>query len=296
MIMTNIEQYINHNRVPCSQYQQDQSNPSIDSSNIEIPKKSSEYLIVDNFLSEYNTEQEKKLVMQNLLLIDSIPKENSTNLIDSGTVFRIMREGKLERDQLTELFNYLQRNKADKSELFSKKYNDLTGKPPNLSNFNNDLNFVSLEELQNQINNTQNNITQELERLIQTQEYINRIANLIEIPQPISDYNNLTNKPYIPEKVSDLINDSGYINQHQSLENYYTKQETNQAIDNKFIILTESQYEALTQYEPNVIYLITEGEEAPSSGWHFGDGFPIILGEGNWSFGQNFPIILTQNN
>ena len=185
---------------------------------------------------------------------------------------------------LSQLDNYYNKSQID-SKLDQKV---------NSTELNNYYNKSEINNIDQNLRNQINNNIQELERLIQTQEYINRIASLVEIPQPISDYNNLNNKPYIQEKVSDLINDAGYITQHQSLENYYTKQETNQAIDNKFIILTESQYEALTQYEPNVIYLITEGEEeTPSSGWHFGDSFPIILGGGNWSFGQNFPIILT---
>jgi hypothetical protein len=46
--MTNIEQYINYDKVPCL--------TPINVSDIEIPKKNSEYLLYDNFLSEYNTE------------------------------------------------------------------------------------------------------------------------------------------------------------------------------------------------------------------------------------------------
>jgi len=54
-----------------------------------------------------------------------------------------MREGKLGRDQLTELINNLFRTKADKSELFSKKYTDLTDVPTKLSEFINDLDLQS---------------------------------------------------------------------------------------------------------------------------------------------------------
>jgi hypothetical protein len=30
--------------------------------------------------------------------MDTVPKENSKRLVDSGTVYKLMREGKLERD------------------------------------------------------------------------------------------------------------------------------------------------------------------------------------------------------
>lgn len=39
------------------------------------------------------------------------------------------------------------------------------------------------------------------------------------------DYNDLTNKPSIPAKVSDLENDQGYLTEHQSLDNYATKED-----------------------------------------------------------------------
>jgi hypothetical protein len=51
--------------------------------------------------------------------LDNVPTEDSTKLVNSGTVYRIMREGKLERDQIVELLNNLQRNKADESEILS---------------------------------------------------------------------------------------------------------------------------------------------------------------------------------
>lgn len=40
----------------------------------------------------------------------------------------------------------------------------------------------------------------------------------------------ILNKPTIPTKTSQLANDSGYITEHQSLDNYYTKEQTNNSI------------------------------------------------------------------
>ena len=37
----------------------------------------------------------------------------------------------------------------------------------------------------------------------------------------------------MPTKTSDLVNDSGYLTAHQSLSNYYTKQETDEKIAEK---------------------------------------------------------------
>lgn len=40
----------------------------------------------------------------------------------------------------------------------------------------------------------------------------------------------ILNKPTIPTKTSQLTNDSGYLTEHQSLDNYYTKEQTNNSI------------------------------------------------------------------
>lgn len=44
------------------------------------------------------------------------------------------------------------------------------------------------------------------------------------------DFTPYAKKTEIPTKVSQLENDSGYLTQHQSLDNYYTKNETNEQI------------------------------------------------------------------
>ena len=59
------------------------------------------------------------------------------------------------------------------------------------------------------------------------------------------DYNDLTNKPTIPvvpTNVSAFTNDAGYLTEHQSLANYYTKTETDQAIDDALADIDLSDY------------------------------------------------------
>ena len=185
--MTNVEQYINNDKncFPSSTINTDQG--------INIPKRCSRHLLVDKYLSEYNTEQEKRLVMQNILLMDSVPKENSNRLVNSGTVYKVMREGKLGRDQLTELFNYLQRTKADKSELFSKDYRELTNTPD----------FIQQQDLENyydknEIDNIIQNISLDNIDLsgYATQEYVqNQINNLIDgAPEALNTLKEITDK------------------------------------------------------------------------------------------------------
>lgn len=50
----------------------------------------------------------------------------------------------------------------------------------------------------------------------------------------------ILNKPTIPTKTSQLANDSGYLTEHQSLENYYTKEQTDSSINTALDAVNEA--------------------------------------------------------
>lgn len=50
----------------------------------------------------------------------------------------------------------------------------------------------------------------------------------------------ILNKPTIPTKTSQLTNDSGYLTEHQSLDNYYTKEQTDSSINTALDAVTEA--------------------------------------------------------
>lgn len=65
----------------------------------------------------------------------------------------------------------------------------------------------------------------------------------------------------------------------------------------KHVVLTKRQYNKLSTYEEDTIYLIIEPDQQ-SQGWGLGDDLPIIIAANNnnneeevWKFGQAFPII-----
>lgn len=58
------------------------------------------------------------------------------------------------------------------------------------------------------------------------------VLDAIEENEFSGSYNDLTNKPTIPSKTSDLQNDSGFLTQHQSLSNYVEKSSTNGLLKN----------------------------------------------------------------
>ena len=58
----------------------------------------------------------------------------------------------------------------------------------------------------------------------------------------------ILNKPTIPTKTSQLTNDSGYLTEHQSLDNYYTKEQTNSSITAAMDAIA-AEMEALQTYD-----------------------------------------------
>lgn len=62
------------------------------------------------------------------------------------------------------------------------------------------------------------------------------------------------------------------------------------------IFLTQEEYDSLTTYKRDTLYIIVERKSSEGSGSCFGDTFPLIFGENSSSsssFGGNFPLIFT---
>ena len=99
-------------------------------------------------------------------------------------------------------------------------YSDLTGVPTNLSDFTNDLHYLTEHQ------SLEGYATQEW---VQNQNYLteHQSLNLYALKSELfsGNYNDLTNKPNIPTKVSDLNNDLGFLTAHQSLSDYALKSE-----------------------------------------------------------------------
>lgn len=61
------------------------------------------------------------------------------------------------------------------------------------------------------------------------------------------DYNELNNKPVIPSKTSELVNDDGFLKEHQSLSEYYTKTEVDNGLSEGLHDLNENIRESINQ-------------------------------------------------
>lgn len=155
--MINIEQYINMG-LKCGGRKNNSEIPSIDVSKIEVPSK--KYLEISNLLSEFKTNKEKAQARSNLgitplleelkqliyskdIKFDLEPHKNAFDkIISSGVLYDILLKY-YSKNEVNNIIDKLSKVATTGS------YNDLTDKPTNLSDFNNDTNYITLQILQN---------------------------------------------------------------------------------------------------------------------------------------------------
>ena len=136
---------------------------------------------------------------------------------------------------------------------FSNDYNDLDNLPTtfdveiptNISAFNNDVGYLT--------SFTETDPTVPLWAKQNTKPSYNysEILNtpILATVATSGNYNDLINKPTIPivpTNVSAFNNDAGYLTQHQSLANYYTKPEVNSAIVNSNPVIEDTRSSAVS--------------------------------------------------
>lgn len=160
-----------------------------------------------------------------------------------------------------ETYNTEKTEFALKSDLFSKSYNDLTDKPDipsveglastgyvdarisdivipeNVSDFNNDVSYVTETELE------QKGYLTEHQSLAgyATQQWVEDKGYLTE-HQSLEDYAKKSDIPTIPTKISAFENDKGYLTQHQDLSNYALKSEIPTIPTNVSVFTNDANY------------------------------------------------------
>ena len=129
---------------------------------------------------------------------------------------------------------------------FSGNYNDLTNKPTKLSQFTNDSGFISSipseyiteTELNAKGYATEDYVTETVNNASMSGGYTHPTTHPASMITGLStvatsgNYNDLTNKPTIPSKTSQLTNDSGYLTKHQSLDGLATKSYVDTSVAN----------------------------------------------------------------
>lgn len=226
-----------------------------------------DYLLRNNFLSEYSTEEEQQEVLYNLGLLQRLNRLKQlidNKVIQSGGVVWDDQptlgntDHALSSDVLKQEFlKYYTKTQIDN--LIQQIWNRILEQIPNVDN---ELSDTSENPVQNKV------ITQALQNKVSRSEIEDILSNLERITNLLTQINEVkaslqeeTLRAQDAEKtISDRVTE---------LEEHGVNPEDNI----KHIILTQEEFENLTEQEPNVLYIIVERTES-----RFGDPFPFILG------------------
>lgn len=115
----------------------------------------------------------------------------------------------------------------------------------------------------------------------------------------------ILNKPTIPTKTSQLANDSGYLTEHQSLDNYYTKEQTDSSINTALDTIAVPQTYNIewlmnlisTSPEYNTTLTAEQFNEikAAADAYKIFVGYGQVLSSSAYSYGDSTYITLTQS-
>ena len=159
-------------------------------------------------------------------------------------------------------------NKAEKSELFSGDYNDLTNKPtiPSIDGLATE-NFVKNEIAKAQLE-TEGDILVNLDGYA-TKDELNAKADKTEIP----NIEGLASESYVQQEIAKVqtgggSSSDGYVAEDNvsDVEKEYVDDMFYSALGGlKFIKITQERYDALTNKDPNTIYIIVSAENMNNS-------------------------------
>lgn len=279
---------------------------------VQIPTRFSESLLVKNYLNEFKTQEQKELALYNLGVLakleqlksiidakvidagavtwDSAPTEGHTeSTLSSDVIYRLLQNyytSQEVQEQILQLYHRFVEEQVKVDDELTDTSHAITGRAIN-SAINGVLEQLetSIQELVGTNEDTENNTINGLKNSI------NSLSEEIQQIQQILD-NQEEGGGISEEQLQPIINDISTISQQieqlieyktsssntiQQLTEYKTSSNQRiQQLENKqdipHVVLTESEYEALQQYDEGTIYLIIENNE-----WSLGDDFPIVL-------------------
>ena len=135
---------------------------------------------------------------------------------------------------------------ALKTDLFSGSYNDLTDKPYIPSEYDDDQLRASIADISDKVDRKQNTIT-DLDE-IRVGAYLGSTA--IQEHQDLSAY---ALKVDVPDKVSELRNDAGYLTQHQDISGKVDKVDGKGLSEEDFTTTLKTKLESLENYDDSDI-------------------------------------------
>lgn len=116
-------------------------------------------------------------------------------------------------------------SKADKTEIPTV--------PTNVSAFTNDAGYLTEHQsLDNYYTKTESD-GKYATQVVVNEEIAARITDIRDVKAAIESKADKSEIPTVPTNVSAFTNDAGYLTEHQSLDNYYTKTEVNSSLESK---------------------------------------------------------------
>ena len=190
-----------------------------------IPRKSSTYLLQENYLSEFEAEEEKEFAMENLLLLDEVPTKDSKRLVNSGSLADVLEN--LENGINSNIENLSTEIKGINEDIGDIK-NNINTIETNIGDINEDIgdikddintiktnNTSNIENLSTEIGNINENIegiNEEIEDINEDIESIRNNINTIETDNTSNIENLSTEIESINEGIRNINGDIEGIN------------------------------------------------------------------------------------
>ena len=132
-----------------------------------------------------------------------------------------------------EKVNYYTKSEVDTSLETKANKSEIPTVPTNVSAFTNDAGYLTEHQsLDNYYTKTQSDGIYATQVVV-NEEIAARINDIRDVKATLESKADKSEIPIIPTNVSAFTNDAGYLTQHQSLDNYYTKTEVDTSLESK---------------------------------------------------------------
>lgn len=129
--------------------------------------------------------------------------------------------------------NYYTKSEVDTSLESKANKSEIPTVPTNVSAFTNDAGYLTEHQsLDNYYTKTESD-GKYATQVVVNEEIATRIREIRDVKDAIKTKADKSEIPTVPTNVSAFTNDAGYLTQHQSLDNYYTKTEVNTSLETK---------------------------------------------------------------
>lgn len=132
-----------------------------------------------------------------------------------------------------EKVNYYTKSQIDTSLELKANKTEIPTVPTNVSAFTNDAGYLTEHQsLDNYYTKTESDGIYATQVVV-NEEIATRIREIRDVKATLESKANKSEIPTVPTNVSAFTNDAGYLTEHQSLDNYYTKTEVNASLEAK---------------------------------------------------------------